>query len=279
MGCCWVYHKIHLASLDRGCSHCSGVSGSNLETNQCFTTSGSGGSIARSPLAVGWHWLPVLVSSDPVAKQATESLVAVVHKWLAPGSATAGWPHHSPTAPGRLWWPPGPAAESAGKESCPARADVASPASLQVRAERSDGQIRTTQPVMVNLDDEDDEISVDGQVLGFIHRAAHVSMASAGTRVDRACECGQSVRWAQAISRLIAASGTGQKSTGPRDHRFRRSAGAERRRTRMVDIFFGPGSPGGRSGQQWSALYGTAAQNPMSARIAWCGPDDMEEYR
>lgn len=58
-----------------------------------------------------------------------------------------------------------------------------------------DDVVRMIALTVVELDDAVQEISVNGQVIGFIHTAGRVFVALTGTRTDRAEECGQSLLW------------------------------------------------------------------------------------
>ena len=73
---------------------------------------------------------------------------------------------------------------------------------VSVRAEWRDG-IRTIQLAVSRRGDLMDEISFDGRVIGFIHRAGHIFVALTGARLDHAEECGQSVVWDKAVALLL----------------------------------------------------------------------------
>lgn len=78
---------------------------------------------------------------------------------------------------------------------------------MPLRFEGLDDQIKTIRPVIVYVDDSICEVDLDGQILGYIQHVGKVFVALAGTRLDRAEECGQSLLWDKAASTLVAATG------------------------------------------------------------------------
>jgi len=68
--------------------------------------------------------------------------------------------------------------------------------------EWSDDVIRVIPLTVIDLGNVVQEIRLNGQVIGFIHRADHIFVALSGARVDRAEECGQSLLWDKAAAAL-----------------------------------------------------------------------------
>lgn len=60
-----------------------------------------------------------------------------------------------------------------------------------------------------------EEIRLHGHVIGFIHCAGLVFVALAGTRLDQAVECDQSLVWDEAAARLIIESGLFPEEQAP----------------------------------------------------------------
>lgn len=78
---------------------------------------------------------------------------------------------------------------------------------VPLRVEWSDDQIRTLQMVVIDLDQFTEELHLDGQTIGFIHRAGRIFVASAGTRFDQAEECAQCLLWDKAAAILVTTFG------------------------------------------------------------------------
>jgi len=67
--------------------------------------------------------------------------------------------------------------------------------------------IRIIPLTVVDLGNVVQEIRLDGQVIGFIHRAGHIFVALSGAQMDRAEECGQSLLWDKAAAALVITLG------------------------------------------------------------------------
>lgn len=80
---------------------------------------------------------------------------------------------------------------------------ASSAATVPVALTRVDDVVRMIALTVIDLDDADQEIRVNGQVIGFIHTAGRVFVALTGTRTDRAEECGQSLLWDCAAETLV----------------------------------------------------------------------------
>ncbi|MDP3208615.1 MAG: hypothetical protein Q8M65_05655 [Rhodoglobus sp.] len=80
---------------------------------------------------------------------------------------------------------------------------ASSAATVPVALTQVDDVVRMIALTVVDLDDAVQEISVNGQVIGFIHTAGRVFVALTGTRTDRAEECGQSILWDCAAETLV----------------------------------------------------------------------------
>lgn len=78
-----------------------------------------------------------------------------------------------------------------------------SAATVPVALKRIDDEVRMIALTVVDLDDADQEIRLNGQVIGFIHTAGRVFVALTGTRTDQAEECGQSLLWDRAAETLV----------------------------------------------------------------------------
>lgn len=64
------------------------------------------------------------------------------------------------------------------------------------------------EPVVSPLRDGVYEVSLDGQVLGFIERVGNVFVALMGRTVNCACEVGQSLSWETSVRMVLQASRT-----------------------------------------------------------------------
>jgi len=78
---------------------------------------------------------------------------------------------------------------------------------VPLRLEWSDDVIRVIPLTVIDLGNVVQEIRLNGQVIGFIHRADHIFVALSGARMDRAEECGQSLLWDKAAATLVTTLG------------------------------------------------------------------------
>ena len=78
---------------------------------------------------------------------------------------------------------------------------------VPLRLEWSDDVIRVIPLTVIDLGNVVQEIRLNGQVIGFIHRVDHIFVALSGARVDRAEECGQSLLWDKAAATLVTTLG------------------------------------------------------------------------
>ncbi|MFD4421662.1 hypothetical protein ACFWN7_09185 [Agromyces sp. NPDC058484] len=66
--------------------------------------------------------------------------------------------------------------------------------------------VETSQIVVSAIEFDLDEVSFEGETVGFVQRAGHVFVALEGARHDRAEECGQYLLWDLAATRLLERS-------------------------------------------------------------------------
>ena len=71
-------------------------------------------------------------------------------------------------------------------------------------------EITTIQSIVLPHHGLTEEMRLNGQVIGFIQRAGRIFVALAGSRIDLAEECAQSLFWDTAAIRLIVESGLSQ---------------------------------------------------------------------
>ena len=84
---------------------------------------------------------------------------------------------------------------------------ASSAVTVPLRLEWSDDVIRVIPLTVLDLGNVVQEIRLNAQVIGFIHRADHIFVALSGARRDRAEECGQSLLWDKAAATLVTTLG------------------------------------------------------------------------